>query len=109
MNDDKDRVDEVIEALANIGEAKQDKPKVVLPDFADPKVRARLRFPNDHRPVTRVPPGTGGARCSTCIWLKSDKSNCANPYYKGYMQTKLLPWAPEEMCSDWWEPKVNLE
>lgn len=68
-------------------------------------------LPKDHKAGLRVP--KGGSCCANCeYWVKKDKAeeyHCANTYYQKWAGTDSIPYAPDEYCTDWWEPKKEVK
>ncbi len=66
------------------------------------------KLPKDHKPGMKVP--KGGACCANCSWYEYDEEHelhvCNNKYYEKWAETKVIPYAPNEYCSDWWQPAV---
>lgn len=68
--------------------------------------RGAFHLPVSHRPVMEVP--KRGALCITCkaIRVHDDGTyHCASHYFQEYMRTSRLPYPPDQMCSDWYEPR----
>lgn len=57
---------------------------------------------SNHRAALKVP--KGGSCCLNCKYWKSGESTCGNEYFYKWAQTNEIPVAPDEYCSDWWEP-----
>jgi hypothetical protein len=65
-------------------------------------------YPDDHKAAMQVP--KGGSSCASCKYVSEDKKECSNEYYiKWNDGSKKLPLPADEFCSDWWEPKKELE
>jgi hypothetical protein len=63
--------------------------------------------PKDHKAGLKVP--KGGSCCANCEYWNTDNKQgegiCTNTYYKKWAGTDKIPYAPDEYCTDWWEPK----
>lgn len=63
-------------------------------------------YPAGHQPGMRVP--KGGSSCASCEYYKGDLK-CGNAYFRAWHGSDNIPAkAPDEYCSDWWEPKNGL-
>lgn len=64
-------------------------------------------LPKSHKAGLRVP--KGGSCCANCEYWKQGKEGqagkCTNEYYIKWAGTASIPYAPDEYCTDWWEPK----
>lgn len=59
-------------------------------------------FPADHQPGMRVP--KGGSSCASCEYYKGNMT-CGNEYFIKWRGSNHIPApAPDEYCSDWYEP-----
>ena len=65
--------------------------------------KPKAEYPADHQAGMQVP--KGGSCCANCRFLGDDQANCTNEYFIKWNGSGTLPAAPEEYCSDWWEPK----
>lgn len=59
--------------------------------------------PSDHHAALQVP--KGGSCCFNCKYWDNDEHVCGNKYFYEWAKTDQIPVAPDEYCSDWWEPK----
>lgn len=69
----------------------------------------RVTIPVGHRPAMPVP--IGGAMCSNCKFYSEQGGrfgSCAEPNFKAYYSTTLIPCPPNEFCSDWYEPALPV-
>ena len=63
-------------------------------------------YPADHTPGMRVP--KGGSSCASCEYYKGNLT-CGNPYFRKWHGSDQIPAkAPDEYCSDWYEPRKGL-
>lgn len=64
-------------------------------------------YPSDHTPAMAVP--KGGSSCASCEYFKGvvqGKLTCGNSYFLKWNGSNRIPAkAPDEYCSDWYEPK----
>ena len=64
-------------------------------------------LPKDHKAGLKVP--KGGSCCANCEYWKQgedgSEGKCSNEYYIKWAGTASIPYAPDQYCTDWWEPK----
>lgn len=61
-----------------------------------------FQLPKDHQPGIRVP--KGGSSCASCEYYKGGMK-CGNKYFIKWNGSDKIPAkAPDEYCSDWYEP-----
>jgi hypothetical protein len=63
-------------------------------------------LPSEHKAGIKVP--KGGACCANCKYWDNSESACENKHFYKWAETDQIPVAPDEYCSDWWEP-MNLQ
>ena len=84
---------------------------IKLIDLLEEYGGGEYELPKDHKAGMKVP--KGGSCCANCeYWVvkpKSDQYHCANKYYQKWAGTDSIPYAPDEYCTDWWEPRKDLE
>jgi hypothetical protein len=68
--------------------------------------KARATYPADHQAAMRVP--KGGSSCASCKYVSDDGKDCSNEHYQTWNGSKHLPYAADEYCSDWYEPKKEI-
>ena len=64
-------------------------------------------YPKDHVAGMRVP--KGGSSCAKCEYLADNKTDCTNGYFQKWNGGPEIPGKIDEYCSDWFEPKEDLE
>jgi broad specificity phosphatase PhoE len=77
------------------------------------KVSDKFTLPPDHQPGMRVP--KGGSSCASCEYLGEDDRTCVNKNFIAWdggsekpKGSDKLPFAADEYCTDWYEPKEKL-
>lgn len=58
-------------------------------------------LPDSHKAGMQVP--KGGSCCLNCEYWNNN--GCTNKYYQKWAGTDKIPVAPDEYCTNWWEPK----
>jgi hypothetical protein len=68
-------------------------------------------LPKNHKAGLKVP--KGGSCCLNCeYWVdgtEKKQGKCTNKYYQKWAGTDSIPYQPDQYCTDWWEPKENVE
>lgn len=84
---------------------------IKLIDLLEEYGGGEYELPKDHKAGMKVP--KGGSCCANCeYWVvkpKSEEYHCANKYYQKWAETDSIPYPPDEYCSDWWEPRKDVE
>ena len=64
----------------------------------------KYELPPDHKAAIKVP--KGGSCCINCKYWSDGENKCQNTYYQQWTNGDgEIPQAPDEFCSDWYEPK----
>ena len=64
-------------------------------------------YPKDHVAGMKVP--KGGSSCASCEYLAGDGKECSSEHFQKWNGSNKLPAPADEYCSDWWEPKKDIE
>lgn len=73
---------------------------LLLEDYGGP---GKMVLPSYHQAGLKVP--KGGSCCANCKYWMPKEQICNNKYYQEWAGTDTIPYAADEYCTNWWEPK----
>lgn len=80
---------------------------VAVEELLQASAEKKADYPEDHKAAMRVP--KGGSSCRTCEYLADNKTDCRNKYFQEWNGSPVIPAPIDEYCSDWYEPKKDLQ
>lgn len=64
----------------------------------------KMILPANHKAGLKVP--KGGSCCANCKYWDTENEVCTSKYYQKWAKTDKIPYAPNEYCTNWWEPNI---
>ncbi len=73
----------------------------ILESYLQSVQEGKFTLPPNHRPAFKVP--KGGSSCANCKFLQDNA--CTSKNFIEWKGDGKIPFAADEYCSDWYEPK----